>query len=733
MANIKHVNSVVDREFRNRINQLIDVVNSVGISIDELVVKGVMTTEQYTQLITAINGLVKIGEISKDTLSVELKNELEKINNKIDKGDVSVFDINKNLGKIDQTFLTDELLQQIAGSTPINAVPADNSIDTAKLIDGSVTKAKRTVGGESAYAMPASTGKTPNIDTIKKTITFYGTTFFYHSKGRVSVQADTSVEFPVSGSIVVAIDINSGGISARSGAEMFTLSESEVVLMHIVFTSTTQSNVKSVASNFDVTVNGKPIEKELITGSVTTEKLYDGAVTRNKRTANGETAFLMPSFTADLLNINTVERRFEISAPSFLYWRNRRHTIDSDLHLNWEEGGNQFLTFNTESRTFNSYAGGNHPWIDENDILIAHVVFTSVSQKDVKTAKAITDFTVNGFDYYNKLKGITDDAPTDKGYRFYPANIPEWYEPSEEYMYNDFEGAPTDIENYYTLLNALVDNNSDYITRENVGKDESGLYDTFQLTLKTPQVELAGLDRTKPKILVAAGLHGGEITSVISLYYLIKDLCENWKNNDALEYLRHNIELVVIPCVNPWGFQNNSYTNFNGVNINRNFEAYHRVGEEGTSQYGGTEPFSEIETRYVKNMIDNNTDAIAFIDYHTMGGQGSGYELVWHSLTGGERRLDALDLAACYHVEKFSREMIKRYDQPESVGLFGFTSASTGSAFAKIYANDQGVPGATFESFRKFPTDATLYTPMALKACTELIGSWLLTILKQFK
>ena len=133
MANIKHVDSVVDRDFRNRINQLIDVVNSIGTSLNDLVVKGVMTTEQYSQLLTAINGLVKIGEINVDTLSAELRREIEQINNKVDKGNVSVSDINKNLGKIDQTFLSDELLQQIAGTAPINAVPADNSITLKKL------------------------------------------------------------------------------------------------------------------------------------------------------------------------------------------------------------------------------------------------------------------------------------------------------------------------------------------------------------------------------------------------------------------------------------------------------------------------------------------------------------------------------------------------------------------------------------------------------------------------
>lgn len=61
---------------------------------------------------------------------------------KTDKGNVSVNDINKNLGKFDQTFMTDEFLQQIAGETPVNATVPDNSLTTNKYVDGSVTLEK---------------------------------------------------------------------------------------------------------------------------------------------------------------------------------------------------------------------------------------------------------------------------------------------------------------------------------------------------------------------------------------------------------------------------------------------------------------------------------------------------------------------------------------------------------------------------------------------------------------
>lgn len=63
-------------------------------------------------------------------------------NAKISKGQVAVSDIDKNKGLLDQTYLSDTLKQQIAGTAPINAVPADNSITTVKMANGSITTEK---------------------------------------------------------------------------------------------------------------------------------------------------------------------------------------------------------------------------------------------------------------------------------------------------------------------------------------------------------------------------------------------------------------------------------------------------------------------------------------------------------------------------------------------------------------------------------------------------------------
>lgn len=115
--NLQRTGALWNRDNRNGINSNWQRLESLFDVINDLLVEGEMSADQYAQVITALNGLVK-------------------------KGEVAVSDIDKNKGKFDQTYLSDKLLQQIAGNTPINAVPADGSITTDKLTDNSVKREK---------------------------------------------------------------------------------------------------------------------------------------------------------------------------------------------------------------------------------------------------------------------------------------------------------------------------------------------------------------------------------------------------------------------------------------------------------------------------------------------------------------------------------------------------------------------------------------------------------------
>ena len=90
----------------------------------------IITEAEYNYIknkVPELNGRVGVIEDNID----EINSSLDKKANKEDY--ISINKIDKNLGKIDQTYLTDELLQQIAGNAPVNSVPSNSSIVNDKL------------------------------------------------------------------------------------------------------------------------------------------------------------------------------------------------------------------------------------------------------------------------------------------------------------------------------------------------------------------------------------------------------------------------------------------------------------------------------------------------------------------------------------------------------------------------------------------------------------------------
>lgn len=111
-------------------------------------------------------------------------------------------------------------------------------------------------------------------------------------------------------------------------------------------------------------------------------------------------------------------------------------------------------------------------------------------------------------------------------------------------------------------------------------------------------VELLAGGGEYAKILVIGVFHGDEPQGD----FLIK------------EYLKRNSSnLLFIPCLNPDGMLNLTRTNANGVDLNRNFPTKNWGKNEGenatcddssTDYYGGAAPASEIETKFLIDVIE---------------------------------------------------------------------------------------------------------------------------------
>lgn len=114
-----------------------DFESSIVPQVDELkqrVDDGVGAFTEDTEVLDA-----RMGEPNLRAFNERVTAQLA---DKATKGEIAVYDIDKNKGKFDQTYMSDELLQQMAGNTPVNAIPENNSLTTGKFVNKSVTEKK---------------------------------------------------------------------------------------------------------------------------------------------------------------------------------------------------------------------------------------------------------------------------------------------------------------------------------------------------------------------------------------------------------------------------------------------------------------------------------------------------------------------------------------------------------------------------------------------------------------
>ncbi|XP_022214227.2 carboxypeptidase B [Drosophila obscura] len=139
----------------------------------------------------------------------------------------------------------------------------------------------------------------------------------------------------------------------------------------------------------------------------------------------------------------------------------------------------------------------------------------------------------------------------------------------------------------------------------------------------------------KRAIFMDAALHAREWMTPMAALYAIHELVVNFKENaDLLQ----NFNWIVLPLANPDGYvfsrnsdrwwRNNRSPNGGecfGTNLNRNFDVawrqgYAELSDPCTESYAGSEPFSEAETRLVRDimhqLVDNGSGTM-YLSLHT--------------------------------------------------------------------------------------------------------------------
>ena len=189
------------------------------------------------------------------------------------------------------------------------------------------------------------------------------------------------------------------------------------------------------------------------------------------------------------------------------------------------------------------------------------------------------------------------------------------------YSSDEIIGMPATFEGVIELYDGLVAEHPDYVTKNvltsgNVTNYEyvftHGNYNRNSSAKRDPDPMIK-----KPVIILSSGVHGHERSAVISLYKLMRDICNcNYALADLIEY----VTIKVIPVGNPWGYTNNSRFNENTVDINRNFATStwgdYDPGTPGSYGYAGPSAGSEDETKILQAWIEENSDAVFYIDFH---------------------------------------------------------------------------------------------------------------------
>ena len=243
------------------------------------------------------------------------------------------------------------------------------------------------------------------------------------------------------------------------------------------------------------------------------------------------------------------------------------------------------------------------------------------------------------------------------------------------------------------LYDALVTDYGDYISKNALTKDGLTLYEyvltTGNYNAKNGQRAKDAII-TKPTILVTSGVHGYERSSVMSLYRLCKYLCENkYSLADVIDY----VTFRVIPIVCPSGYDANSRTNSNGVNINRNFASTSWTQTSEGDNYSGAAPGDQTETQIVQDWLGNHTDAFAYIDWHN-----SNYTSEVSCLLG-TTEADSMTFKKRYLLG--INKIIPYWQKKRGIddaNIYAYSGHTSTGGTAKSYGDDLGIMSFTFET-----------------------------------
>lgn len=178
------------------------------------------------------------------------------------------------------------------------------------------------------------------------------------------------------------------------------------------------------------------------------------------------------------------------------------------------------------------------------------------------------------------------------------------------------------------IFKQFQDKYPNYFKMESIGKT----WEKRDINLITISKDIKSAD-SNPALFFTGTIHarewvGHELGIEFATYIL-----ENLETDPTLQSYLNNTTIYMVPCANPDGYEysrnhfsfwrKNRRVNADGsygVDLNRNFPIGYVKSTATTSNvYGGPEPFSEPETRALRDFVEKHENITIALDYHSQG------------------------------------------------------------------------------------------------------------------
>lgn len=680
--------------------------------------------------------------------------EIEQIENKkMDKNttNIGLFQLDKNKGLIDETWVADSFKQQMAGNTPIHSVPERNSILRKHLVNKAAYPENLSFVEKSSNLfnidrftkgyVDSTTGLIKNdqygvtdfifVEASQPYITKYVTRTFFYDEAVNYISDTTSGQFNTPDN---AMFIRSN-IDLRY-VESAQINKGNTLLPFEPFYERTQED-----NDLIIVPSARSVKRGAFeAGAVTPKDTSFFESSNNLFNKNDVRLDTTVTLDGDIVeNSNRVLSDFIPVLPNWDYSKTPSHTANvaeftrNKKYIKTLSLGENSMSFKTSPHTYYLLVAPTKAihetfMLNEGKVALPYEDYKFVLKSTKKNPI--------------EIEGVSQSEPPGDSTHFIQDPIPvDWYESTlfDSYVGTDkshvYNVTASDVDAYLTNL---TNDHSSYITQTLLGNDTSGEYPIYLYDLNPQLVNDPRREKKLPKIIIHANIHGEEKGSAISLSHFLYDLANNWNTNSLLEWIRWNVHLIVVPLSNPYGFDRNSKFNVNGVDLNRNFE-YNWEKEEGGGSsdpgdkfYKGTAPFSEVETQYIRDIISDNLDALAFYDLHMNGLSGDDWrQSYWTVLKDFPDKYGYTEMQkiATTDISRITREGHKRFNIPADSGFLGFITYDN-PATSTTYAFSKGIPSSTIECTKKFVGEENAYSFKSMQLNTEMIGNKILTTVR---